>query len=112
MLMKPPTVESSFKLIEAIRALLQCNELRAAASESTHQLIEEVLETVGQVQRECEFPERSEVVAFFARRLAEEGKEVLVKRVIALVGTLSNEELYSSFEEAQEMDSNRGKREK
>jgi len=107
--MKSPTAESSFKLIEAVRALLQCDELlRADVSDSTHQLIESVLETVGQVQRECEFPDRSEVIKFFAKRFAEEEREMLVKRVVALVGTLSNEELYSSFEEAREIERNRG----
>lgn len=99
--MKSPTPESSFKLIEAIRALLQCDELlRADVSDSTHQLIEEVIETVGQVERECEFPARAEIVAFFAKRFAEEEKETLVRRVVALVGTLSKEELYSSYAEA------------
>ncbi len=108
--MKPPTAESSFKLIEAVRALLQCDELqRDDVAESTHQLIEGVLETVGQVQRECEFPERSEIIAYFAQRLAEENREMLVKRIVALVGTLSTEELYSSFEEARELERGRGR---
>ena len=33
---------------------------------------------------------------------------MLVKRVVALMGTLSNEELYSSYEEARESDAGRG----
>lgn len=108
--MKSPTTESSFKLIEAVGALLRCDELqRDDVSESTHQLIEEVLETVGQVRRECEFPDRSEIIEFFAKRFAEENREMLVKRVVALVGTLSDEELYSSFEEGREMDRSGGK---
>jgi len=103
--MKSPTPESSFKLREAVRALLHCDELlRADVSESTHQLIEGVLETVGQVERECEFPDHAEIIAFFAKRFAEEEKETLVKRVVALVGTMSREELYSSYAEALEMD--------
>jgi hypothetical protein len=107
--MKSPTAESSFKLIQAIRALLQCDELqRGEVSDATHQLIEGVLETVGQVQRECEFPDRSGIIEFFAKRFAEEDREMLVKRVVALVGTLSNQELYSSFEEAREIDRDRG----
>ena len=111
--MKPPTPESSFKVIEAVGALLQCEELQGDdVSESTHQLIEGVLETVGQVRRECEFPDRTEIIEFFAKRFADEEREMLVKRVVALVGTLSHEELYSSFEEAREMDRSRGKDEK
>lgn len=103
--MKSPSPESSFKLIEAVRALLQCDELlRADVSDSTHQLVEGVLETVGQVERECEFPERAKIVEFFAKRFADEEKEVLVKRVVALVGTISREELYSSYAEALELD--------
>ena len=106
--MKSPTTESSFKLIEAVDALLQCDELqRDDVSESTHQLIEEVLETAGHVRRECEFPDRSEVIEFFAKRFAEESREMLVKRVVALVGTLSNEELYSSYEEVRNADRGR-----
>ena len=109
-LMKSPTPESSFKLIEAVGALLRCEELqRDDVSKSTHELIDGVLETAGQVRRECEFPERSKIIEFFAKRFAEENKEMLVKRVVALVGTLSNEELYSSFEEAREMDRSGGK---
>ena len=108
--MKSPTPESSFKLVEAVGALLRCDELqRDGVSESTHELIDGVLETAGQVRRECEFPERSEIIEFFAKRFTEENKEMLVKRVVALVGTLSDEELYSSFEEAREMDRSRGK---
>ena len=107
--MKPPTPESSFKLIEAVRALLRCDELqRDDVSESTHQLIDGVLETVAQVQRECEFADRSEIIEFFAKRFAEENREMLVKRIVALVGTLSNEEVYSSYEEARESDRGRG----
>ena len=110
--MKSPTPDSSFKLIEAVTALLRCDELqRDDVSESTHQLIEGVLETVGQVRRECEFPDRNEIIEFFAKRFAEENREMLVKRVVALVGTLSNEELYSSYEEARESDRGRGQRE-
>ena len=109
-LMKSPTPESSFKLIEAAEALLRCEELqRDDVSESTHELIEAVLESAGQVRRECEFPDRSEIIEFFAKRFAEEDREMLVKRVVALVGTLSNEELYSSFEEAREMGRSGGK---
>ena len=108
--MKSPTPESSFKLIEAVDALLRCEELQGDdVSESTHQLIEGVLETAGQVRRECEFPDRADIIAFFAKRFAEEDREMLVKRVVALVGTLSNEELYSSFEEERELDRSRGK---
>ena len=90
-------------------ALLRCDELqREDVSESTHQLIEGVLETVGQVRRECKFPDRSEIVEFFAKRFAEENREMLVKRIVALVGTLSDEELYSSFEEAHAADRGNG----
>ena len=109
-LMKSPTPESSFKLIEAAGALLRCEELqRDDVRESTHELIDGVLEAAGQVRRECGFPERSEIIEFFAKRFAEEDREMLVKRVVALVGTLSNEALYSSFEEAREMDRSGGK---
>ena len=52
-----------------------------------------------------------EAIVSRAKRFAEKNKEMLVKRVVALVGTLSNEELYSSFEEAREMDRNGGKEE-
>jgi hypothetical protein len=108
MLMKSPTPESSFRLIEAVGALLRCDELlRDDVSASTHELIEGVLETVGQVRRECEFPDRREIIEFFAKRLADENREMLVKRVVALVGTFSNEELYSSYEEARESDRGR-----
>ena len=108
--MKSPTTESSFKLIEAVGALLRCEELQPEdVSESTHELIEGVLETAGQVRRECEFPDRNEIIEFFAKRFAKEDREMLVRRVVALVGTLSNEELYSSFEEARELDRGRGK---
>jgi len=108
-LMKSPTPESSFKLIEAVSALLQCDELqRDDVSASTHEVIEGVLETVGQVRRECEFPDRAEIIEFFAKRFAEENREMLVKRVVALVGTLSEEELYSSYQEARESDRGRG----
>ena len=101
--MKPPTIESCFKLIEAVGALLRCDELqREDVSESTRELIERVLERAGQVRRECEFPDRNEIIEFFAKRFAEEDREMLVKRVVALVSTLSNEELYSSFEETRE----------
>ena len=101
--MKPPTTESSFKLIEAVGALLRCDELqRDDVSESTHQHIDGVLETMAQVRRECEFPERHEIVAYFANRFAQENQERLVKRIVALVGTLSDEELYSSYEELQD----------
>lgn len=107
--MKSPTTESSFKLIEAVDALLRCDELqREDLSESTHQLIEGVLETAGQVRRECAFPDRREIIEFFAKRFAEENREMLVKRIVALVGTLSDEELYSSYAEAKEADSGRG----
>ena len=103
--MKSPTAESSFKLTQTIRSLLRCEELQGDdVSEATHQLIEEVLETVGQVQRECEFPDRAEIIEYFAKRLADENREMLVKRVVALAGTLSNEELYSSYAEARESD--------
>lgn len=109
--MKSPTAESSFKLTEAVGALLRCDELqRDDVSESTHQLIEAVLETAGQVRRECQFPDRSEIIEFFARRFAEENREMLVKRIVALVGTLSDEELYSSYEEARDVDRDRGQR--
>ncbi len=108
--MKSPTPESSFKLVEAVDALLRCEELqRDDVSEATHELIEGVLETAGQVRRECEFPDRREIIEFFAKRFAEENREMLVKRVVALVGTLSDEELYSSFEEAREADLRGGK---
>ena len=111
--MKSPTTESSFKLIEAVEALLRCPELqREDVPESTHQLIEGVLETAGQMKRECAFPERKEIIEFFAHRFAEESREMLVKRVVALVGTLSNEELYSSYEEARELDRSREQKEK
>ena len=51
-LMKSPTADSSLKLIQAVRALLQCDELLCVdVSESTRQLIEGVLETAGQVLR-------------------------------------------------------------
>lgn len=107
-IMKSPTTESSFKLIEAVGALLRCEELqREDVSESTHELIEGVLETVGQVRRECEFPDRNEIVKFFAERFAKEDREMLVRRVVALVGTLSDEELHSSFEEARDSDRSR-----
>ena len=107
---KSPTSESSFKLIEAVSALLRCDELqRDDVSQSTHELIEGVIETVVQVRRECEFPERSEVIEFFAKRSAEESREMLVKRVVALVGTLSTEELYSSYAEAQDAERERGR---
>ena len=107
--MKSPSPESSFKLIEAVGALLRCDELqREDVSESTHELIEGVLETAGQMRRECEFPDRAEIIAFFAKRFAEENRETLVNRVVALVGTLSNEELHSSYEEAREADRGRG----
>ena len=100
--MKPPTAESSFKLLEAVRALLQCEELQSAdVAEPTHQLIDGVLETAAQVRRECEFPERGEMIAHFADRFAEESRERLVQRIVALVGTLSNEELYASYEESR-----------
>ena len=106
---KSPTPESSFKLVEAVSALLRCDELqRDDVSQSTHELIEEVIETVVQLRRECEFPERSEVIEFFAKRYAEESREMLVKRVVALVGTLSTEDLYSSYAEAQEADREHG----
>ncbi len=107
--MKSPTPESSFKLVEAVSALLRCDELqRDDVAEATHQLMEEALETVVQVRRECEFPDREEIIRFFAQRSAEESRETLVKRVVALVGTLSDEELYSSYAEAQEADRDRG----
>ncbi len=107
--MKSPTAESSFKLVQAVRGLLKSDELMGGdVSDSTHALIEEVLETVGQVERECQFPDRREIIEFFARRFAEDEKDRLVQRVVALVGTLSNEELYSSFEAAQERDRSRG----
>ena len=106
--MKSPTAESSFKLIQAINALLECDELqRGDVSESTHQLIDMVLETAAQVRRECEFPDRSELVEYFAKRFVHEDREMLVKRIVALIGTLSNEELYASYEEAQEADDSR-----
>ena len=106
--MKSPTSESSFKLIEAVDALLRCDELqRDDVSDPTHELIEGVLETAGQVRREYEFPDRNEIIEFFAKRFAEENREMLVKRVVALVGTLSDEELYSSYEEAREADRGR-----
>ena len=92
---------------------MRCDELqRDEVAESTRELIEGVLETVGQVRRECEFPDRAEIIEFFAGRCAEENREMLVKRVVALVGTLSDEELYSSYEEAWESDRGRGRREK
>ncbi|SRR5579862_1788383 len=104
--MKSPTIESSFKLLRAIEGLLQCAEMqRDDVSEATHQLIDGVLEAAAQVKRECEFPERREIIEFFAKRFAEEDRETVVKRIVALVGTLSNEELYAGFEEAREMDS-------
>ena len=66
-LMKSPTPESSFKLIEAAEALLRCEELqRDDVSESTHELIEAVLESAGQVRRECEFPDRSKIIEFLS----------------------------------------------
>ncbi len=102
-LMKSPTPESSFKLIEAVGALVRCDELqREDVSKATRELVERVLETLGQVRRECEFPDRKEIIEFFAKRFAEEDREMLVKRAVALVSTLSNEELYSSFEETRE----------
>ena len=103
--MKSPTAESSFKLIEAVQALLRCEELQSdGLAESTHQLIDGVLETAAQVRRECEFPERSEMIEYFADRFAEESRETLVKRIVALVGTFSNEELCVSYEESREGD--------
>ena len=60
------------------------------------------------MRRECEFPDRKEIIEFFAKRFAKEDREMLVKRVVVLVGTLSNEELYSGFEEALESDRSRG----
>ena len=111
--MKSPTPESSFKLIEAVGALLRCDELqRDNVAESTHELIEGVLETVAQVRRESEFPERRQIIEFFAKRFADENREMLVKRIVALVGTLSEEELYSSYEEARESDRGQGPRDK
>ena len=62
----------------------------------------------GQVRRECEFPDRDEIIEFFAKRFAKEDREMLVRRVVALVGTLSDEELYSSFEEVRESERSRG----
>ena len=107
--MKSPTPESSFKLIEAVGALLRCDELqREDVSEATRELVERVLETQGQVRRECKFPDRNEIIEFFAKRFATEDREILVRRVVALVGTLSNEELYSSIEETRESDRGRG----
>ena len=87
---------------------MQCDELqRDDISQLTRELIEGVLETAGQVRRECEFPNRGEIIAFFAKRFAAENREMLVKRIVALVGTLSDEELYSSYEEARESDAGR-----
>ncbi len=98
------------KLVHAARALLQCKELMGAdVSDETHELIEVVLETASQVQRECEFPDREDIIEFFTRRFAEEDRDMLVKRVVALVGTLSNEALYSSYEEARDADREHGK---
>lgn len=103
--MKSPTVESAFKFIKSVEALLQSVELQhAEVSEATHQLIDGVLETMAQVSRECEFPDRSKIIEYFARRFAEEDREKVVKRIVALVSTFSNEELYSSYEEVRESD--------
>jgi hypothetical protein len=103
--MKSPTAESSFNLIRAVEALLQCAELqRGEVSEATHQLIDGVLEATAQVKRECKFPERRAIIDYFAKRFAKEDREILVKRIVALVSTLSNEEMYSGYEEAQEGD--------
>ena len=108
--MKSPTVQSSFKLIEAVQTLLQCEELQSDdVAESTHQLIDGVLETAAQVRRECELPERSEMIEYFADRFAEESRETLVKRIVALVGTFSNEELCASYEESREANGDREK---
>ena len=101
--MKSPTAESSFKLLEAIRALLQCEELRGDdVSEPTHQLIDGVLETAAQLRRECEFPERGGMIAYFADRFAWESRERLEQRIVALVSTLSDEELHASYGESRE----------
>ena len=108
--MKSPTAESSFKLLEAVRALLQCEELQSDdVAEPTHQLIDGVLETAAQVRRECEFPERGEMIEYFAERLAQESRETLVKRIVALVGTFSKEELCASYEESREANGGREK---
>ncbi len=106
--MKSPSPESLFKLNQAIRALLRSEELMGDEVSETHELIDEVLETVGQVERECEFPERAEIIEFFAKRYAEEEKNRLVQRVVAMVGILSREDLYSSYEAAREMDRKSG----
>ena len=63
----------------------------------------------GQVQRECEFPVRNRLAKNSTISLAEENRERLVKRVVALVATLSNEDLYASYEEARESDRGQGK---
>lgn len=103
--MKSPTAESAFKLLQALESLLQCDELqRADVSDDTRELMEGVLETAAQVRRECEFPAREEIIAFFAKRFNGEDRERVVKRIVALVTTLSDEELYSGYEEALDHD--------
>src|SRR5260221_11153913 len=66
---KSPTSESSFKLIEAVSALLRCDELqRDDVSQTTHELIEGVIEGMVRVRRESGFPGRGEGVWVFAKR--------------------------------------------
>jgi hypothetical protein len=60
------------------------------------------LETAAQVRRECHFPARTDIVQYFAKRLALDKREVLVKRIVALVKTFSDEELYAGYEHASE----------
>lgn len=107
--MKNPTYASAFNLIEAINALLSCPELQTDdVAESTHELIDRVLEAKEEVWRECAFPEREEMIAFFARRLADEDRETLIKRIVALVRSFSDKELHASFEEARDQDAEPG----
>ena len=49
------------------------------------------------------------MIAYFADRFAEESRETLVKQIVALVGTFSNEELCASYEESREENGGRGK---
>ncbi|MEI6715744.1 MAG: hypothetical protein WCO60_18480 [Verrucomicrobiota bacterium] len=101
--MKSPTPESAYKLAQAAEALLACPELhKEDVSDSTHQLIDDFMETSQQVARECTFPKREEILAFFKNRFEQEEKEIVVRRIVALISTFSNETLYSAYEEILE----------
>lgn len=90
--------ESVLRLVHSAHELILCAELEAA-TDATREKIETLLENMGRVEREWKLPAREEMIRFFTEKYQAEEKEMLVRRVVALISTMPDDVLSMAYEE-------------